>query len=846
MRKYFAWIKLLTLLERKYAAEVIQRGWWDYLIRRDENIAATMIQRIWRGHSQQTNYIASIARERAAVTVQKYWRRFWMFSNFIIMLDSAIRIQSVMREHLVRVELEVQHGAAITIQAIVRSFFARRTASSKSMVGALLSSSRARGEIDLEAATFIQRCIRGYQARFAVQVYLKARLIQSAWRSIGPRREFRDFKAAKKIQTTWRMSREVQKFKRHTSAKKLQARWRCHFDNSKYVHYMAARKLQTKWRFFTAYHAFRQYKAALRIQTNWRRHQAMEDYHDLRVVMGSVIRIQSAWRSFVCYTDYIFTLADIVTVQKMARGRAQRKIAAKLSAERERQRALQKRWDSALTIQRVYQGYLARSTVIIMKVYLEHKKRRVASAVLIQSAWRRYDQKQRYWYVLGCAIQLQCFLRGALVRIQTDIQKRAIKEIQRHGRGLIGRNKAQRMRLVVMMIASAERERVQRRAAKKIQAWYVGRTRDVYQTPHAIKIQSFFRMVKAMVDKEIRAEKKRRRLKRLLKDRTAKNDDAVLEDIWMDTISRGGTERDSIRRAERAVSNELKGAHRVAGTAPPRKRSHSLPRNPRSEKQQHRSSSNGRGESGGSSSGSGGGRRRSSSSSRHKKSASSHDLGGYVDTTPQRNNYKRNLLPPKSAASPSSHRTLEPPAETVRYRKRSSSAGRGGGAPHDEDNMSDVSGLTAPSVFNSNHHHHSSSRHRPPSRMDMSDQDMTDDFSLEEAWIDAEIYEAKRRQDEHNTSGRGGASRPQQRQLMGPSPKHPRRQFSNNGGGERHHSKRAPPPQQQMSSSSGVARPPYHPTNASPNGRSSAQQSRGGQTRASRSSTGHHPSTRRL
>eukprot|EP00429_Kryptoperidinium_foliaceum_P028986 CAMPEP_0176129152 /NCGR_PEP_ID=MMETSP0120_2-20121206/65290_1 /TAXON_ID=160619 /ORGANISM="Kryptoperidinium foliaceum, Strain CCMP 1326" /LENGTH=89 /DNA_ID=CAMNT_0017464313 /DNA_START=299 /DNA_END=564 /DNA_ORIENTATION=- len=29
--------------------------------------------------------------------------------------------------------------------------------------------------------------------------------------------------------------------------------------------------------------------------------------------------IQSAWRGFVCYTDYVFTVSDIIIVQKMAR-----------------------------------------------------------------------------------------------------------------------------------------------------------------------------------------------------------------------------------------------------------------------------------------------------------------------------------------------------------------------------------------------------------------------------------------------------------------------------------------------------------------------------------------------
>ena len=68
----------------------------------------------------------------------------------------------------------------------------------------------------------------------------------------------------------------------------------------------------------------------------------------------AAIFIQTAWRGFVCQTDYFIALNDIIIVQTVARRRLATKKVSSLRQEKAE-------YDAALDIQRSFRGYKGRS-----------------------------------------------------------------------------------------------------------------------------------------------------------------------------------------------------------------------------------------------------------------------------------------------------------------------------------------------------------------------------------------------------------------------------------------------------------------------------------------------------
>jgi IQ calmodulin-binding motif len=221
---------------------------------------------------------------------------------------------------------------------------------------------------------------------------------------------------------------------------------------------------------------------------------------------------------------------------------------------------------------------------------------------------------------------------------------------------------------------SANQDKVQKHnAATKLQRWYKGSIYPKRNSDAAIKIQSFFRMVKAMVDREVKAEKKRRKRRKKEKKNRAVSavDEALLEDAW-DSVSLSGAGPKEVRIAEAAAADVLG-------------RSSSAPRQ---------------------------GRQDDSSGRNLTRSRSRDSLGN-----------KKPLLPPSYYTDESEDVGTDAPARMVRLKR----------AVDDSDAMSEVSGLTAPTVFRA-----------PPSRLvQMGEKELTADLSLEEAWVDMEIQNVK-------------------------------------------------------------------------------------------------------
>ena len=170
---------------------------------------------------------------------------------------------------------------------------AQKEASSRSMVHALVASNIVHSSEEVQASTLIQKVVRGHQLRTAVVLYTSATKIQSAWRAY-----------------TCRFN-----YKAYSSARTIQKMWRAYVPRVCYKTYVAARRIQTLWRCKNLHKAYRYYRSALEIQ---RRYRGMRARQNVLVLRGEVLAatlIQSAWRGFVCYTDYIFTSWQAFTLR---------------------------------------------------------------------------------------------------------------------------------------------------------------------------------------------------------------------------------------------------------------------------------------------------------------------------------------------------------------------------------------------------------------------------------------------------------------------------------------------------------------------------------------------------
>ena len=420
--------------------------------------AATKIQTKWRCFVDETEYVVMKYEYYAARTIQSHWRRFWCFSNFIIALDCSIQVQAVFRGYLQRKKIARMHSDATIIQSVARKCLTNLAASRMPTVQLLASASNGIAEKERNAAETIQRVFRGSMTRYAVNLFMSATKIQTAWRSFHPRRAYTSFIAARRIQTFWRC---------------------------KLLH-----------------NAYRYYRAALTIQAHFRGAKARQDATAKKGEHLAASLIQSAWRGFVSYTDYIFTISDIISAQKMARGYMARK---------------------------KYSGTIKSLTAQALL------KRRAATS--IQKSIRGFTARQRYWYTLGCTMQIQRWMRGQLVILQLRREATARLTLQSFARQCLGRQEYLQRKFIFMLISTAEQNKIGKTASGSIRSRSRSQRGDDKKREEAARvIQRFFLMVKREVDRMVRDKKKRRQRKKKKQNRSDRLEDNFLEDAWISAV----------------------------------------------------------------------------------------------------------------------------------------------------------------------------------------------------------------------------------------------------------------------------------------------------------------------
>lgn len=476
--------KARRLSQQSNAATCVQTAWRRHSAVNNykKNRAAIVIQSRWRGYLDETEFVVMKYEFYAARTIQSYWRRFWSFSNFVIALDCSIQIQSTFRGYMARQNFAVKKYAATQIQSVGRSYLARKELDRSLLMEDLLNSANINAINENVAATMIQSCYRGHRLRANLEGYLSACKIQSLVRGYQARTAVNLYLKASKIQAVWRAVRPRRAYKLYAAARTIQAFWRC-------------KRMSTAYKF---------YRAALVIQAQFRMGKAQRDVLVMRGEYLAATLIQSAWRGFVCYTDYIFTVSDIISAQKTARRFLARKRYGPLIYERSAVRITEIK--SSKSVQRVARGFIAR---------------------------------QRYWYTLGCTMQIQSWMRGRLTVLRLKKRNASIVTLQSFARRILARQEFLQRKFILMLVQTADQERSKRVAAMVIQERARDLLDDKRQDEAARVIQRFFLMVKREVDRLVQASKKRKNWRRKMKKRNNKVEDLLLEDAWSSAIQAG-------------------------------------------------------------------------------------------------------------------------------------------------------------------------------------------------------------------------------------------------------------------------------------------------------------------
>eukprot|EP00531_Pseudo-nitzschia_arenysensis_P000305 CAMPEP_0116156804 /NCGR_PEP_ID=MMETSP0329-20121206/23019_1 /TAXON_ID=697910 /ORGANISM="Pseudo-nitzschia arenysensis, Strain B593" /LENGTH=2263 /DNA_ID=CAMNT_0003653895 /DNA_START=211 /DNA_END=7002 /DNA_ORIENTATION=- len=450
--------------------------------RRNEhrNDAATKIQKHWRRVVDENRYEVTKREHRASKIIQTSWRRFWCFSNFVIALDCSIQIQAQMRGYLQRKDYMSKKHAVSVIETAWLNAQAKKLTSQMSVIREITESSRELAARESRAAIKLQQVFRGSLCRNALKVYLAAVLIQSHVRGKQARVAVGLYIAVRKIQAAWRGFVPRQSYMTYIAARKIQATWRGYFPRQNFMTFIAAR----------------------RIQNSWRCKKANQDVLFLRREMNAAISIQSAWRGFVSYTDYVFTLSDIVAAQKIARGYLSRK---------------------------KYSGII-KSNVYARNVESD-------AAVTIQMIFRGFQARQNYWYTLGCTMQIQSWWRGRRVYRRIQKEAKAISTLQCFARCCLARQEYMQRRFVFMLIQTAELERSKKAKGLKMKKQ---RYEDMEQDGREHAANVFSVVDHQQANQVVNATKRRKEWRKKMKKEKHSEDveETLLEDVWTGLIGK--------------------------------------------------------------------------------------------------------------------------------------------------------------------------------------------------------------------------------------------------------------------------------------------------------------------
>jgi abnormal spindle-like microcephaly-associated protein len=528
-RAYYQWFSFLILAESTILLQRVFRG----LLSRKatsfhrSQLAATAIQKIWRGFSEQVRFQIHFM---DIICVQGVARRYLALNIRNKKIRAISVLQGAIRCAIARRKLSVARSA-LMIQVYWRSYRNRKKFLQSRFaiihVQRLWRGHTLRVMVKREsfAATTIQKSWRRYWVYTDYKMFLKeiaaAVAIQAVFRYMLARNFFETLRfSAQRVQRWWKMY--ISTTRQREAALILQKNWRSCFRRNHFATLRARTvKIQSIIRILLAKNDLenrRWEKAAIALQRIWR---GFSQQVVFQLEILDIVYAQSYVRRFLAKKDYsakqwavmviqrsyrcstarkhlvmrklarvALVRFSVVTIQALFRSKAKRAV---YNAVREAAIAIQKLWRgfavkcamwkltvAASEIQRIWRRYSSRCGYLLLLL-------NVRSAVMIQAAFRMHKEMISLSRQQHAAVVIQCLFRCSLSRkcLSVRLESQRIREqwlqaalvLQSRTRGAVARRK------LVTVQASA----------KVIQTWFRNRGRQRQLLDTIVTIQSVLR-----------------------------------------------------------------------------------------------------------------------------------------------------------------------------------------------------------------------------------------------------------------------------------------------------------------------------------------------------------------
>jgi hypothetical protein len=487
----------------------------------------------------------AVDRMWAIIELQSYFRRWGCEANLQAHVHSATVMQTMARGWLARKQVDDMHHSATQIQKIVRGYLAS-----------------AHVYDTMYYVVLIQSLARSYNAtkKLALQIK-KAVSIQAIYRGYNSRRMQELAKLVISVQAAYRGNKARQDLSLQRSfASVIQAAWRSYSARLAFqfqvVDTITVQSIVRRW--FAYRRVFRLnnvqlMEAATKIQATVRGYSARQ--HKVRIIAAR--RIQASWRGFQTYTDYIFTVVDVLVVQRTVRQWLAVRKATALRAEKAALATALRAEKAALAIQSQWRRHKSKMTLLytlvniivaqsvarryLSRIPVQRREKELAevakkeqyrnhSAMTIQKAWRGFWAFSHYIIVQYEVTRLQALIRGKVARNDYNLRLGCTIIIQATARQYLAKKVIDRKVVSEALVAASAYELRERNAAKRVQFWWRIVLDWTKEKKAALMIERFFIHVRAEVDREIMNRERQKKAKKEKRRKRKESLNTVNED----------------------------------------------------------------------------------------------------------------------------------------------------------------------------------------------------------------------------------------------------------------------------------------------------------------------------